>query len=93
MRDPVLDREPVATLDLHRLGATEAKVAVQNFLSSWQKRAPGGVVHIVTGKGRRSPSGAVLKPMVRGMLASDLSTLVRDWARDLDDAGYLVLLA
>jgi len=91
--DPVLDQRPVAVLDLHQYAASEVQVAVCNFVLTWQKRAPGSVVHIVTGKGRRSAGAPVLKPRVRQILKTNLSAVVRDWARDLDDGGFLVLLS
>lgn len=93
LADPVLDRTPVAVLDLHRYAASEVQAAVINFVSTWGKRAPGAVVHIVTGKGLRSAGAPVLKPLVRRILKTRLSAVVQDWARDVDDGGFLVLLA
>jgi DNA-nicking Smr family endonuclease len=90
--DSLLDVKPVAKLDLHRFTAAEAEVAVRNFLLSWQRRAPGSVVHIVTGKGRGSAGPAVLKPRVRKLLGGEFDTVVNQWSRDIDDGGFLVLL-
>lgn len=46
----------------------------------------------MTGKGRGSGGASVLKPKVRQSLEGDLRALIRDWSKDLDDAGFLVLL-
>jgi len=88
--DPLLDARPAATLDLHGLTRATARVAVERFV-----RAPGRsgtVVHIITGKGRGSTGGAVLRTMVRGMLKGALAAQVRDWALDAGDGGYRVML-
>jgi DNA-nicking Smr family endonuclease len=90
--DPLLDRRPVAVLDLHRYSVPEADQAVLNFIHTWQRRAPGSVVHIVTGKGRRSPGAPALKPRVLSLLKNRLSAFTRDCSRDVDDGGFLVLL-
>jgi DNA-nicking Smr family endonuclease len=90
--DPLLDANPVAILDLHRFTAAEAEGAVRNFLLSWQRRAPGSLVHLVTGKGKGSAGPAVLKPRVRRMLEDELNAVVKQWSRDIDDGGFLVLL-
>ncbi len=90
--DPILDRLPAAVLDLHHFSAAEAEQAVCSFVQTWHRRAPGSVVHIVTGKGRRSPGAPALKPRVRQVLEKRMSILVREWTRDVDDGGFLVLL-
>ena len=90
--DPILDSRPVAVLDLHHYAATEVEGATVNFILTWQKRASGSVVHIVTGKGRRSGGAPVLKPRVRQILKTQLQVAVRDWTKDIDDGGFLVLL-
>jgi len=92
MADPVLDQRPVAVLDLHNYAVSEVEDATCSFILTWQRRASGSVVHIVTGKGRRSPGAPVLKPRVRQILKTQLSAAVKDWARDVDDGGFLVLL-
>ncbi len=91
--DPIFDTSPVAMLDLHHFAVTEVEAAVCNFLKTWQKRAPGAVVHIVTGKGRQSSGSPVLKPRVRKCLKANTLSVVKDWTRDLDDGGFLVLLS
>ncbi len=91
-QDPLQDARPVATLDLHGFTRAEAMPALLNFIATWRRRASGRVVHIVTGKGRGSRGRPVLKPTVRRMLKDELANAVKEWSRDLDDGGYLVLL-
>jgi DNA-nicking Smr family endonuclease len=85
-----LDGAVAAVLDLHGFRATEARARVDAFLRDEQKRHPGGLLHIITGKGRGSERGPVLKKTV--------ATLLRDtsgidaWGTDLDGGGYLVRL-
>jgi DNA-nicking Smr family endonuclease len=93
LSDPILDRRPIAALDLHRYSASEVEQAVCNFIQTWSKRASGSVVHVVTGKGRGSGGAPVIKPRVRQILETRLDGFVREWTRDLDDGGFLVLLS
>lgn len=90
--DALLDATPVEALDLHGHSATEAVTLAKGFVSTWQRRAPGAVVHIITGQGRRSVAGAVLKPAIARLLRTELFSLVADWSPDGDDGGYLVKL-
>lgn len=92
-RDPF---EPLAgtvadTLDLHGLDAPAARDAVVAFVSRARRRSPGGLVHVITGRGRGSERGPVLKGMVRTLLQS--GQLAADaWGEDLDGGGFLVRL-
>jgi DNA-nicking Smr family endonuclease len=82
----------VATLDLHGFRASEVPVALETFLTSWRRRAKGGVVHIITGKGRGSSGHPVLRPRVRRLLAEDYSDRI-DWVEpDHSEGGFLVKL-
>ena len=90
--DDLLDATTAATLDLHGQTVAEATAHVRSFLATWQRRAPGAVVHVITGKGRRSPNGPALLPAIRSFLKSAPATLVREWARDMDEGGFLVRL-
>ncbi|MGE0552995.1 MAG: Smr/MutS family protein [Gemmatimonadales bacterium] len=93
-RDPFdpLDGPVTATLDLHGNTALEARARLDGFFATARRRHPGGLLHVVTGKGRNSPGRPVLKPLVRGLLAKAPSTVVAAWGRDLDDGGFLVRL-
>ena len=90
--DDLLDGA-AATLDLHGAGAAEAKAAVRAFLAGQARRAPGSVVHIITGKGRGSANGAVLRPAVAAELRGPVcAPWIADWARDAHDGGFKVRL-
>lgn len=91
--DALLDAQPVATLDLHGFRAAEVQQAVGNFLSTWRRRAPGGVVHVITGRGRGSGGRPVLRPAVRRLLEAAGPTVVAEWSPDVDAGGFLVRLA
>jgi|SRR5687768_8055262 len=88
--DP-LDGRIVDTLDLHGLSASEAVSTVTAYLARVRKRHAGELVHIITGRGRNSPAGPVLKPKVRALLTAG-SPHVASWGRDHDDGGFLVRL-
>jgi DNA-nicking Smr family endonuclease len=89
-RDPLQDARADAELDLHGFGASDAGLAVRAFLEIWQRRKPGAVVHIITGKGRGSAAGPVLRGLVAGMLKGALASLVADWAPDDAGGGFRV---
>lgn len=89
-RDPLLDGRADAELDLHGFGANEASPAVRAFLETWQRRKAGALVHIITGKGRGSPAGPVLRGLVAGLLKSAPGSLVAEWAPDDAGGGFRV---
>ena len=90
-RDSLLDAHADSTLDLHGMGADDARQVLTRFLEQCSRRHERHV-HIITGKGRGSAKGAVLKPLVRGMLTGTLSALVGDWSMDATGGGYVVRL-
>ena len=81
-----------ATLDLHGRTADEARGMLQAFLLVEARTARGRVVHIITGKGKGSPNGAVLRPLVAAELRGSCAPFVADWSPDTDDGGYVVRL-
>src|SRR5258705_3611984 len=85
-RDPLLDARADAELDLHGLGAIEARSAVRAFLEGWRRRKSGAVVHIITGKGKGSASGPVLRELVKTLLERELRAMVQQSQLD-DGAG------
>jgi DNA-nicking Smr family endonuclease len=89
--DP-LDGVPSDELDLHGFRAAEAVVHVEQYVTRERKRQPGALVHIITGKGRNSPNGSVLKGVVRRVLEADAGRRVAAWGRDHDDGGFFVRL-
>ncbi len=82
----------VATLDLHGFQASEVPLALETFLTSWRRRAKGGVVHIITGKGKGSPGLPVLKPRVRRLLTNDYNDRIDWFEQDDSGGGFLVKL-
>jgi DNA-nicking Smr family endonuclease len=90
--DPLLDGRVAAELDLHGLRAAETPSAVRAFLASWQRRQPGAVVHIITGKGKGSANGPVLRGLVKTLLQGELRAMVAEWGLDDASGGYRVRL-
>jgi DNA-nicking Smr family endonuclease len=88
--DSLLDARAEAELDLHGFSAAEAPAAVRAFLESWQRRKAGAVVLIITGKGKGSPNGPVLRGLVKRLLQGELYPLVKEWRLDDGEGGYRV---
>ena len=88
---PLLDGPIAERLDLHGFRAEEAEGAVRQFLTNWQRRGRGLVVHVITGKGRGSSQGPVLKRKVAALL-KQLPAIVADWAPDEAGGGFKVRL-
>ena len=88
--DPLLDARVDAQLDLHGYSATEAPSAVRTFLDTWRRRKPGALVHIITGKGKGSANGPVLRGLVKGLLQGELRAMVAEWGLDDGEGGYRV---
>ncbi len=81
-----------ATLDLHGRTAAEARALVPGFLAAEARRSRGATVRIVTGKGKGSANGAVLRPLVASLLRGPCAHLIAEWGADTDDGGYVVRL-
>ncbi len=88
--DALLDVTPADTLDLHGFTRVEAERAVRALVATWRRRRPGAVVHVITGKGRGSARRPALRPAVRRLLVGPLAGEIADWARDVDEGGFLV---
>ena len=88
--DDLLDARPVASLDLHGYTALEVPSAVRAFLNSWRSRKTGAIVHIITGKGKGSTNGPVLRGLVKTLLQGELRSLVARWDLDDSEGGYKV---
>lgn len=87
-RDTLLDAHADGELGLHGYGVTETPSAVRNFLESWQRRRAGAVVHIITGKGKGSSNGPVLRGLVRGLLQGELRSMVAEFGLNHGEGGY-----
>ena len=91
MLDP-LDGIPTGTFDLHGYRASEATAAFEHYLTQQRKRSPGALLHIITGKGRNSPRGPVLKSVIRKAIRDDEGRRIAAWSKDEDDGGFLLRL-
>jgi DNA-nicking Smr family endonuclease len=90
--DP-LDGEVDQTIDLHGYSGVEARVHAAELIRAAQRRSPGGLLHIITGKGRNSSAGPVLKPLVKAVLSSSAKSIVAEWGPDDSGGGFLVRLS
>ena len=93
--DPVLglSRVPIAgQLDLHGLTVAEAESAVRGFIDRSRRRQPGAVVLIITGKGKSSTAGPVLRPAIQQLLKTTLSGYVEERALDDSEGAFRVRL-
>lgn len=87
--DP-LDGPIADTIDLHGFRREEARLRVIAVVTSAHRKQRGELIHIITGKGRHSPDGAVLKGAVKTVLKGDVAPMIKAFGPDLDDGGYLV---
>jgi DNA-nicking Smr family endonuclease len=87
------DRSPDATFDLHGQTVSEASANAERFLRVQAKARPGGVVRLITGRGRGG-GGAPIRTRVRSLLR-DLKAsgaIVRDYTLEETEGSYLVRL-
>ena len=86
-----LSSAPLAgRVDLHGLSTDQAELIVRNFIDTWRRREPGAVILIITGKGKGSPDGPVLRPAIQTLLKTRLSGLVSEWALDDSEGAFRV---
>ena len=88
------DRTPDATFDLHGQSVTEAVVNAERFLRAQAKARRGGIVRLITGRGRAG-GGAPIRTRVRTLLRNlkESRSVVRDYTLEDTDGSYLVRLA
>jgi DNA-nicking Smr family endonuclease len=88
------DRVPDVTFDLHGQTVLEAAASAERFLRAQAGARPGGVVRLITGRGR-SGHGAPIRTRVRSLLRSLKASgqVVRDYTLEDSDGSYLVRLA
>jgi DNA-nicking Smr family endonuclease len=87
------DRRPEAELDLHGQTVLDAVANAERFLRAQRKARPGGVVRLVTGRGRAG-GGAPIRTRVRTMLRTmrDRGTEVRDYLLEDTEGSFLIRL-
>ena len=88
------DRTPDATFDLHGQSVLEAGSNAERFLRAQAKARPGGVVRIITGRGRAG-GGAPIRTRVRTLLRQlkASGTLVHDFTLEDTDGSFLIRLS
>ncbi|HEV7364368.1 MAG TPA: Smr/MutS family protein [Gemmatimonadales bacterium] len=87
------DRVPDATFDLHGQTVMEAAANTERFLRAQVKARPGGVVRLITGRGRaggRAPVRTRVRGLLRGLKQS--GQVVRDFTLEETEGSYLVRL-
>jgi DNA-nicking Smr family endonuclease len=87
-------RPPDATFDLHGQSLLEAVTNAERFLRAQGKARPGGVVRLITGRGRGG-GGAPIRSRVRALLRAlkESGRIVRDYQLEDTDGSYLVRLS
>jgi DNA-nicking Smr family endonuclease len=88
------DRVPDATFDLHGQTLLEASASAERFLRAQARARPGGVVRLITGRGRAG-GGAPIRTRVRVLLRTlkESGRVVRDYTLEETDGSYLIRLA
>jgi len=87
------ERAPDAVFDLHGQSVLEARSNAERFLRAQAKARPGGVVRIVTGRGRGG-SGAPIRTRVRGLLRAQREPggVVADYFLEDGEGSFLIRL-
>ena len=87
------DRPAEATFDLHGQAVSEAVAAAERFLRAQARARPGGVVRLITGRGRMG-GGAPIRTRVRTLLRTlrEGETIVRDYVLEDSEGSFLVRL-
>ncbi len=87
------DRPPDAVYDLHGQSVAEATTNTEVFLRAQSKARPGGVVRVITGRGR-SGGGAPVRTRVRSLLRGlrDRAQVVRGFVLEDSEGSFLIRL-
>lgn len=87
------DRRPDAELDLHGQTVLEAIANAERFVLAQGRARPGGVVRLVTGRGRGG-GGAPIRTRVRTLLREmrDRGAAVRDYLLEDSEGSFLIRL-
>jgi DNA-nicking Smr family endonuclease len=88
------DRSPDATFDLHGQTVREAVANAERFLRVQARARPGGMVRLITGRGR-SGGGAPVRSRIRSLLRAlkESDQVIRDYLLEDSDGSYLVRLS
>jgi DNA-nicking Smr family endonuclease len=87
------DQNPAAVYDLHGQSVLEAAGNAERFLRVQAKVRQGGVVRLITGRGR-SGGGAPIRTRVRSVLRElqQRGDIVRDYVLEDSEGSFLVRL-
>jgi DNA-nicking Smr family endonuclease len=87
------DRPADATFDLHGQSVGEAVANAERFLRAQKRARPGGVIRLVTGRGRGG-GGAPIRTRVRTLLRAfkERRELVSDFELEDSEGSFLVRL-
>ena len=87
------DRPAEATFDFHGMTVLEAATCAEQFLRVQARIRPGGVVRLITGRGRGG-GGAPIWTRIRMLLRScrERGELVADFALEHSEGSFLVRL-
>ena len=87
------DRPADAMFDLHGMTVLEAANRAEQFLRVQARVRPGGVVRLITGRGRGG-GGAPIRTRIRTLLKShrENGRLVADYALEPSEGSFLVRL-
>ncbi|MEX2156748.1 MAG: Smr/MutS family protein [Gemmatimonadales bacterium] len=88
--DDLSDAPLAGRVNLHGLSVDQAELVVRNFIDTWRRREPGAVILIITGKGKGSADGPVLRPAIQTLLKTKLSGFVSEWALDDSEGAFRV---
>jgi DNA-nicking Smr family endonuclease len=87
------DGAPEATFDLHGQSVSEAVANAERFLRAQARVRPGGVVRLITGRGR-SGHGAPIRTRIRTLLRTlkDSGRVVHDYSLEHSEGSFLIRL-
>ncbi len=87
------DQDPAAVFDLHGQNVLQALGNAERFLRVQAKVRQGGVVRLITGRGR-SGGGAPIRTRVRSLLRDlqQRGEVVRDYLLEDSEGSFLVKL-
>jgi DNA-nicking Smr family endonuclease len=87
------ERPADLTFDLHGQSVLDAATNAERFLRTQAKTRPGGVVRLITGRGR-SGGGAPVRTRVRSLLRAlrNEGRVVRDYILEDGEGSFLVRL-
>lgn len=89
------DRSPDATYDLHGQSVSEAAANAERFLRVQKRVRPGGVVRLITGRGRGGGGAPVrtrVRTLLRNLREEAAGAVVREYLLEDSEGSFLVRL-